>query len=232
MNLGHGHDAGDQLLRRTDRFLRTVFRDGDAVGPWSGAAFVAGMAADRSVATARLRSALDDLARAGIDCVGAVACAPDDGDALDQLVQTAARRSGVERGQGGARRARTIVLVEDDEVVATLVGELLQADGYRVRHVADGPSVVPLLTDPDVASDVALVLLDITLPGLDGFGVLRAMQRANTLAHLPVVMLTARTLEEEVDSAMELGAVDHVAKPFSPRVLLRRVERAIALRAA
>jgi DNA-binding response OmpR family regulator len=71
------------------------------------------------------------------------------------------------------------------------------------------------------------VVLDVSLPGLDGFAVLRRVRAAGLEGRIPVVLLTARAAEDEVVAGLELGAVDYVAKPFSPLVLMSRLERVL-----
>ena len=124
-----------------------------------------------------------------------------------------------------ATSAPDVLLVEDDQVLVGLLTRALQAQGYRVASVTDGPSAVAALDVP-AEQRARLVLLDVDLPALDGFGVLRALAARDLLPGLPVLVLTARASEPEVLSVLSLGAVDHVAKPFSLPVLLARVARA------
>ena len=84
------------------------------------------------------------------------------------------------------------------------------------------------LTGPDPELRPELILLDVDLPGLDGISVLRQLARDGVLDRSRVIMLTARAGETEVLEALELGAVDHVAKPFSVPVLMQRVRRALS----
>ena len=74
-----------------------------------------------------------------------------------------------------------------------------------------------------------LVLLDVDLPGLDGLGVLRRLAREGVTQRTRVIMLTLRATEEEVLASLELGAFDHIGKPFSVPVLMQRIKRAIQL---
>jgi CheY-like chemotaxis protein len=119
-----------------------------------------------------------------------------------------------------------VLVVEDDTVLVELLVRALEGAGYAVAHVADGPTAVTTLDVP-AAKRPRLVLLDIDLPALDGFGVLRALAQRGLLPGLNVLCLTARASEPDVVSMLSLGAVDHVAKPFSLPVLLARVARAI-----
>lgn len=120
-------------------------------------------------------------------------------------------------------RRKEILVVEDDEVVAALLHEVLAGRGYGVRVLTDGVAASTALADPDAVAGLDLVLLDISLPGTDGFGVLRRMRSAGTCGHVPVILLTGRSRPDEVLLGLELGACDHVAKPFSVPVLLHKV---------
>jgi DNA-binding response OmpR family regulator len=110
----------------------------------------------------------------------------------------------------------TILLVEDEEDIASLVRAYLERDGFRVVWATRGTEGLAELE----RNDIRLAILDLQLPDADGFDVCRAIRSASSL---PVVMLTAR--DEEVDrvTGLELGADDYVTKPFSPRELAARV---------
>ena len=110
----------------------------------------------------------------------------------------------------------TILLVEDEEDIASLVRAYLERDGFRVVWATRGTEGLAELE----RHDVRLAILDLQLPDADGFDVCRAIRSTSSL---PVVMLTAR--DEEVDrvTGLELGADDYVTKPFSPRELTARV---------
>jgi two-component system alkaline phosphatase synthesis response regulator PhoP len=112
--------------------------------------------------------------------------------------------------------APTIVVAEDDRAIRDLVTHHLEREGFSVLPVADGQAA---LRSARHLAD--LVILDIGLPGIDGFEVARALSRNER--HVPILMLTARG--EEVDRVVgfELGADDYVTKPFSPRELVARV---------
>ncbi len=110
----------------------------------------------------------------------------------------------------------TILLIEDDPMIAEPLLFGLESEGFRVLHAAEGPEGLRLTRD--AAPD--LILLDVMLPGMDGFQVLRKIRQDSTA---PVLMLTAR--EQEMDRVMglESGADDYIVKPFSFRELLARV---------
>ena len=113
--------------------------------------------------------------------------------------------------------ATTVLIVEDDHNIGNLVRTYLERDGHGVVWVRNGEEgLVELGRHP-----VSLVVLDVGLPGIDGFEVCR---RVRARSEVPVIMLTAR--DEEVDRVLglELGADDYVPKPFSPRELVARVK--------
>ena len=96
-----------------------------------------------------------------------------------------------------------------------------------MRHLGDGLQAATALAGDAPTVVGRVVLLDWDLPGIDGLRVLRAMGRNGALQHSRVIMLTARAGEREVLEALEAGATDHVAKPFSLPVLLQRVRGAM-----
>ena len=118
-----------------------------------------------------------------------------------------------------------VLLVDDDPLLIALLTRALGAIGYEVRHESDGASALESL---QVEPLPALVLLDIDIPGLDGFAVLRDIGDRGLLAQLKVLILSARGSETDVIEALHLGAAGHVTKPFSLPVLLARIEQLIA----
>jgi len=123
----------------------------------------------------------------------------------------------------GAARNGTILLVEDEEDIATLVRAYLENDGFRVIWTARGADGVLALEE----NEIRLAILDLQLPDADGLDLCRMIRQTS---RLPIVIVTAR--DEEVDriTGLELGADDYVTKPFSPRELVARV-RAVLRRA-
>lgn len=109
-----------------------------------------------------------------------------------------------------------VLVAEDDEMQAELIRRSLLAEGHTATVVHDGRAAL------DAAKRVApdLVVLDLMLPVIDGFGVCRVLRRD---ADIPVVMLTARSAEDDVLLGLELGADDYITKPYSPRELMARI---------
>ena len=110
-----------------------------------------------------------------------------------------------------------ILVVEDEQRMARFIRLNLEHDGFRVTEAYDGTQALDKLriAMPD------LVLLDVMLPDFDGFEVLKTIRGISTV---PVIMVTAKSEEEERIHGLELGADDYVTKPFSPRELVSRVK--------
>ena len=113
-----------------------------------------------------------------------------------------------------------ILIVEDEVDIATLVTFNLQRAGYAVDMVHDGlEGLEKIIKDqPD------LVVLDLMLPGMDGFSILREMQRDSRANQIPVLMLTAKSQIDDRIRGLESGVDDYLTKPFSPKELILRVQ--------
>jgi DNA-binding response OmpR family regulator len=110
----------------------------------------------------------------------------------------------------------TVLLIEDEESIATLVTAYLERDGFRAKWVRSGMEGLAVVE----RESPRLVILDIGLPDMDGFEVCRQIRRKRSV---PIVMLTARDDEIDRVTGLEVGADDYVSKPFSPRELIARV---------
>ena len=127
---------------------------------------------------------------------------------------------------------QSVLVVEDEEDIRELVSYNLLKEGYQVAGVASGEEALAAVESkpPD------LVLLDIMLPNLDGLGVCRKLKDNPRFKAIPIIMLTAKGEESDIVAGLNMGADDYITKPFSPKVLLARVQavlrRAEAERAA
>ncbi|NQU22937.1 MAG: response regulator transcription factor [Candidatus Nealsonbacteria bacterium] len=122
--------------------------------------------------------------------------------------------------------AQHIVVVEDEEHLATGIKFNLVAEGYRVTIVGDGPSALELIRkEPD---EVDLVVLDLMLPGMSGYAVCEALRAADV--HVPVLILSARTLAEDRKRGFDVGANQYLTKPFDLDEFLSRVKNLLAYR--
>jgi DNA-binding response OmpR family regulator len=110
-----------------------------------------------------------------------------------------------------------VLLVDDDLDLLTVTGFALQQAGFLVVTAPDGPAALEVFRreQPDVA------VLDINMPRMSGF---ELAQKLREKSRIPVLMLTARSEEEDVVKALSLGADDYLTKPFSPKILLARVK--------
>ena len=109
-----------------------------------------------------------------------------------------------------------VLIIEDDRQTSSTIRLYLENDGFEVVESADGRRGLELALE----GGFALVVLDLMLPGLSGSQVCRALRKRS---NVPVVMLTARTTEDDRVEGLELGADDYVSKPFSPRELVARI---------
>lgn len=112
-----------------------------------------------------------------------------------------------------------IVVADDDADIRDLVVFKLQQSGHEVVSVADGAAAVEACREhlPDLA------VLDVMMPGMSGFDACRALRQEPALAGIPVILLTARAQESDIEQGFNVGADDYVVKPFSPRELASRV---------
>jgi len=116
---------------------------------------------------------------------------------------------------------KRILIVEDEKALASLLGDYLGADGFQVEWRGDGPSGL----EAALAGGFDLVLLDLMLPGLDGFEVCRRLRAEQDV---PVLILSARREDGDKIRGLGLGADDYVVKPFSPAELVARVKSHLA----
>jgi DNA-binding response OmpR family regulator len=112
-----------------------------------------------------------------------------------------------------------IFVVEDEEDIARLISHNLQAAGFEVQSFVSGASV---LTEA-MREMPALFLLDVMLPGTDGFELCRHIRQTPALSAIPIIFLTAKTSESDRVKGLELGGDDYITKPFSPRELVARI---------
>jgi CheY-like chemotaxis protein len=137
---------------------------------------------------------------------------------------TAARLAGGGRAWWPGASApvkRTILIAEDDDVVAALLEHRLKRDGFEVVRTPDGSAALEAAS----TRTWALGIFDVLMPGLDGFELLERVRKLPQHARTPVIMLTSLGGERDVERALHLGADDFVMKPFSPLELTARVNR-------
>jgi CheY-like chemotaxis protein len=123
-----------------------------------------------------------------------------------------------------AERAATILLVEDNEDNRIVYSTILRYAGHRVLEATDGEAGVALARSerPD------LILMDVSIPLLDGWEATRILKADPETRHIPIVALTAHALEEDRAKAREVGCDGYIAKPAEPRVVLAQVQEYLA----
>ena len=119
-----------------------------------------------------------------------------------------------------------ILLVDDSEMNRLILAEILQGD-YRILEAKDGRECMDALQAE--AGNIALVLLDINMPVMDGFKVLKAMNANHTIEDIPVIMISSDDSDDAIRRSYELGASDYVNRPFDARIVYRRVTNTIKL---
>ena len=140
----------------------------------------------------------------------------------DRIVPT-----GWQTGQNQAAQRVDIALVDDDEALGGLLLHALETRGYRVVWLQDGTAAVEALGGLHPRLQARIILLDVDLPSLDGLTVLRHLAHDGVVQRTRVIMLTFRSSEDEILKALQLGAFDHIAKPFSLPVLMQRIRRTL-----
>lgn len=115
--------------------------------------------------------------------------------------------------------SKTVLLVDDEPHVLEVLRVTLEDLGFRLLEAADGPSALQVVKEesPD------LVVLDVMLPNLSGLEVCRELKNSENTAYIPVIMLTARSGEEDEKAGLEAGADRYLTKPFSPLTLMTEV---------
>ena len=133
----------------------------------------------------------------------------------------------IDDDEGGARAARTILIVEDEEPLRRVLKDLLERDGYKVLEANNG---VQALDQVDRGAP-DLVVLDLNLPQLDGYGVLSRLRSRPSTAGLPILVLTAQGDEDSEVRVLASGANDFLTKPFRPRALRARLQTLLGRKA-
>jgi len=113
-----------------------------------------------------------------------------------------------------------ILAIDDEEDILELIDFNLSMEGFSVVTAQSGKEGLNLLDQ----NNFDLVLLDLMLPGMDGFDVTKEIRYSKKIGDLPIIMLTAKGGESDIVTGLELGADDYIVKPFSPRVLIARIK--------
>jgi len=116
-----------------------------------------------------------------------------------------------------------ILIVDDDPIIVRLLTHFLSKSNYEVRSVTEGMEGLKIA----FAEKPDLILLDVMMPGMDGFRFLELLKKGKRFANVPVLMISALVEEDQVLRALEAGATDYIVKPFSSRIVLAKVHKAL-----
>lgn len=240
-NVSYGTSAGDQVLRCLSALLPRFLRRSDFLARWGGGVF-AGLFPHTTPTGAAI--ALREGLRAFGDerftapdgssfqirfSAGVVDVGP--GESRQESIARAecylylAKRTG--RGQVVTSLNPVpfprlkVLLAEDDPDMSAMLGTVLGSEGLMVQSCPDGPS---LLAAAQV-SGAALVILDVLMPGLDGFAVLERLRAMPAYGHTPILMSTSLGSRKDIIRGFTLGATDYIVKPYSTIEILARVRR-------
>jgi DNA-binding response OmpR family regulator len=129
--------------------------------------------------------------------------------------------------QTAAARTQPVILAADDDVdILELVGFRLERSGYTVLRATDGEQALAIAREskPDLA------VLDVMMPKMDGYEVTRRLREDPETSRMPIILLTARAQEADVQQGFAAGADDYIRKPFSPQELRARVQAILGRR--
>jgi diguanylate cyclase (GGDEF)-like protein len=243
-----GRAAAEAVLRSIGELLPKSFRSEDVAGWWGGADFTIGM-----YGSAKEQSAIkltqicakiaeqnfltDDGRQVHVSCTAGIAQYQTDGDTVPALWDAAHKALQVVQSAGGTSkvgiaginltgaltRRVDVAIIDDDGTLVSLLRHAMESRSLRVATFSDGETAVAALAGNPPEIQASAILLDVDLPALNGLDVLRRLKAGEVTRLSSVVMLTARTGERDILNALELGAVDHIAKPFSVPVLMHKV---------
>ncbi|SRR6266498_3979802 len=122
---------------------------------------------------------------------------------------------------------KTVLIVEDEEDAAELFAEMMRVSGFRVLKISNSAPALTMMASekPDV------VILDIMMPEISGLDILRQMRRDPELSHIPVVVVSAKSMPADIKNGMEAGAFTYLSKPVGFLDLKDAVERALGIQA-
>jgi len=120
--------------------------------------------------------------------------------------------------------SKKILVVDDEPAILLMVASRLKANNYDVATAQDGNAALELINhfNPD------LILIDVMMPPPDGFTVCKTLKNDDAFKHIPIILLTAKAGEKELQEYMGCGADDYITKPYQPEDLIAKVEKYIS----
>lgn len=249
-----GHKVGDLVLRTVAEVIRSCIRKTDILIRYGGDEFILIMAdVEPEIFTRKLKSISRKVQEAKVPgyprlkmsvSIGGVMS---EGDTIEEAISRADhfmymaknKKNMVvteENSTGGKLEGSKekffedlrpkILIIDDSEMNRAILREVL-GEEFAVLEAANGEEGLEYLEEHE--EDISLVLLDIIMPVMDGFEVLRVMSEKNFLDNIPVIMISSEESETYVKKAYEMGAMDYINRPFDAQVVYRRVFNTIKL---
>jgi diguanylate cyclase (GGDEF)-like protein len=241
VNDRYGHAMGDEVLVKIAEIFTESLRKSDLVGRWGGEEFVVLFPGTRERnAVVKLKKMLDNLSghyfrapdgsmfnmtfSAGVAAVDPAASSTleEEISRADQLLykaKIAGRNRIFSRKDAETTVRMKVLLAEDDATIARVVRQHLEIEGFEVDHCKDGL----LALASAQKRRYQLAILDVKMPMMDGFELLRRLRELSHCRNIPVVLLTAMGDKKDIINGMRLGANDYIVKPFSPPELVGRL---------
>ena len=247
----YGHHAGDMALKTAVNIVRSCIRQTDALVRFGGDEFLLvlpGIPEDYfKVKLEQICEKIHDAIVPGYShmrlsaSIGGIVQMP--GGSMDAVVRQADRlmyqaklrknsvvMAGAEdlpdEADSKREQKQQVLIVDDSEMNRAILSEILRGD-YRILEAADGEECLEKLHQH--MGDIALVLLDLVMPKMDGFEVLDFMNRNHAIEDLPVIMISGEDSEESVRRAYEMGVSDYINRPFDAGIVCRRVFNTVKL---
>ena len=237
----YGHHAGDMALETVAKTIRSCIRETDLLIRYGGDEFLlvlAGIPAD--FFRTKLEQIRDAAQKTVVPGYPHFRLSLSIGGAMQTLAdllmyQAKSRKDAVAVDTQGSRLApqeevleeKPTILLVDDAMMNRMVLTGILGEDYHILEAGNGERCLELLRAN--AGQIALVLLDINMPVMDGFEVLRTMNTNHTIEDVPVIMISSDDSEEAIRKAYELGASDYVNRPFDAKIVYRRVANTIKL---
>ena len=241
-----GHNAGDLVLNTVVGIIRGCIRKTDILIRYGGDEFLLILQdVDEEIFSKKLKQIRDMVCEAKVPgyarlrltvSIGGVladnetiesAVARADGlmyQAKNRKNMIVTEKSGIDSAE--AKERQQILIVDDSQINCEILAEILK-DEYRILEAANGEECIDLLKQ--YGTGIALLLLDINMPVMDGFEVLALMNRKNWIEDIPVIMISSEDSASYVRRAYEMGASDYISRPFDVQVVHQRVSNTIKL---